>query len=350
MLPSSASLYDASPIPTSSTGTPPPTGTYALSLGAAEATQTACLTNQSYSAAWDCHMPDAASVAIQILYQSDNSCEGALLFDTTPNYESTNISYGTMPPVTQFSQFWSVEDNDDPSRGPAFYFQSFYDKLVVVPQTALPSSSGSGSGSNSKRSPFTLDPAWHTVHQIASGEEPWFCFWNGTFLEGFIYANYTQTSISSSHTPSSTSHPTTAGGALSSYSSSSLITSSPMQTHTPSSSSISGTSPTATSHVARQTSGGGEYSNLQTFGYSVKIEERRIAGSPQPYCQKMQILDDGTAGVVIDPNTGSAITVTLGESDPSYSAYQSADLSSSKLRKRSDTVPGGCHCQWWGGT
>ncbi|KAL1301676.1 hypothetical protein AAFC00_005893 [Neodothiora populina] len=344
-LPSSTSLLDASPIPTSSMGAPPPTGTYALTLGMPEETRSACLTNQSYAAAWDCNIPGppALAISIQETSTSSGSFEGACLFDTSDYDDYTNFSYGTQTPSTSFSQFIAVQDNDDPDRGPAYYFQALYDKLVILPQSSLPSPYSQPE----KRSPwFTGESDWSTRKQIAAGEKPWFCYWNGTMLEGFIYsANYTDDSNSSAVNPAS-------------------ITSSLSSTPTSSSSyfttTVSGVSTTATLTAASATSAtpspysstnaergpdGDAYDELPSFGRLVKIEERRVQSNLAPYCQLMQILDDGTAGAVSDAD-GNPIRITLGETDPTYGAYQSSSSSSSGSSRR-DRVAGGCHCQWW---
>lgn len=318
-MPSSTNLPDASPIPTSSTGTPPATGTFALSLGQAEATQAACLTNSSFADAWGCSIPSPQSLAIVIEQPPSGSdeCEGAYLFDASNNNDYTNVTYGAQMPTTSFSQFLTVTDIDDTALGPAFYFEAFYDKLVVVPAASIPYS---GFNSNSKRDPsFTVPPKWHTQHEIAAGEQPWFCYWNSTFVEGFIYTNnYTG---SNGNTASVSISPSSA---------------SPVMASSASAASASQTS----SSKLRRTYQGADYNTLSAFGYVVKIEERRTAGSPQPYCQKMQILDDGTAGVVVNTSTGQPIVIDLSEEDPSITAYQTAT---------SDEVPGGCHCQWWSG-
>jgi len=122
---------------------------------------------------------------------------------------------------------------------------------------------------------------------------------------------------------------------------------------------------------------------LPVFPYIVKIEERRIPNNPiEPYCQKMQLLNDGRLGPVGDAS-GNPIVVQLNEKDTSPSALQSmlqagpshvptsaseyesrnmvdfddSDGSNqysdyevtSKTRslpwKRADP-PGSCHCQW----
>lgn len=289
---------------------------------------------------------------------SSSGSEGACLFSASTN---NTINYGTQVPQTGFSPFLTVQDNDDPSRGPAFYFQAFYDKVVVVPETDLPQSS------SQKRSadPY-IKPQWMTRNQVAPGDKPWFCYWNGTFLEGFVYANnYT----GSAGSQSSSTSPATSTAFSSSYSSSATSgggsSSGPQQTSTPPPYTSSYSAPPYTSSYSappytstysappsstpaparrfmeRQAD---SYGELTPFGYIVKIEERRIQDSPSPYCVKMQLLYDGTANFAPDDN-GNPITITLSENDPGYSAYQSAGLT----KKRSDTVAGGCHCQWWSG-
>ncbi|GAB7351414.1 hypothetical protein MBLNU459_g2085t2 [Dothideomycetes sp. NU459] len=350
--PRPSSFFDASPLPTP-TGNPPVTGTYALSVGTAEATQSACLVNQNYSQAWGCDMPSPPDMAINIGYQPAGSSgpEGAYLFSASDN---TTISYGTQVPETEFSPFLSVQDNDDPSRGPAFYFQAFYDKLVIVPASALPPSSGS----QKRDAEFYIDPQWQTRRQVAAiGDQPWYCYWNGTFLEGFIYVNnYTGSAGSQSAATYATSTASPTGShspsSASPYMPSTTTRGSsggPSQVSTPLSSTatyppLSSTTPAAARRFMERQASTTNYGQLAPFGYVVKIEERRIQDSPSPYCVKMQILNDGTANVVPDAN-GNPITINLSESDPGYSAYQSAGLT----RKRTDTVAGGCHCQWWSG-
>jgi len=358
LLPSSTSLYDASPIPTSSSGSPPPTGTYALTLGSPEAVQSACLIDQDYNLAWSCDMagPQSLGISIQDPPSNAGGWQGATLLDTSADNGYSNISYGTQTPTTSFSQFIAVTDNDDPDQGPAFYFQAFYDKVVVAPPNAFASAAPPSTTSSSKKrdgATFNLPSAWYTRHQIAAGEQPWFCFWNGTFIEGFIYSTNNTEEGSSSNTSSavsSTAPPSASTPSTFTTTSTILEVSGPSTTST-----VRMASPTSDSHgwsssathMAKRFTGD-YYNQIPQFNYLVKIEERRIAGSPQPYCQKMQILDDGTAGIVSDPSTGSPIRIPLGENDPSYSSYPTGS-SSSRKAKRSATVPNGCHCQWWSG-
>lgn len=321
-------------------------------------------------------MASAQSLAITIQdppTNSNNAWEGAYLFDTTGGEASNNFTYGTQTPITTFSQFIAVTDNDDPGQGPAFYFQSFYNKVVVLPESAFPSASSSSASvsasasaslsSKAKRDYPHLDlpPGWHTRHQkVHSGEKPWFCYWNSTFLEGFIYANNNSGTVTASSsasaaaaTTSITSSSSSSSGQSGYTSSTSAQVSGPSTTSTSMVTSTSSTYPSSTqTSNSKRDSTGVSWAQLSQFGYLVKIEERRIPGSPAPYCQQYQILDDGTPGVLFDTN-GNPINITLSEQDPGYSAYQgsaspTSSSSSSKLR-RSDPVNGACHCQWWSG-
>lgn len=284
------------------------------------------------------------------------SSEGACLYGFS---NASGINYGTQPPNTQFAPFISVQDDDEPYRGPAFYFQTFYDKFVVVPENALPAASTI----NQKRS--LIDPDWFTQHQVQAGDKPWFCWFNGTFLEGFIYANnYTSDDSSPSASLSSSS-----SSASSPSLSSPLTTSTIIEVSGPSTTTTLIPASQATAHTRRAVSGsythaakrhleklakrGWTFAELSSFGYVVKIEERRVPDSQQPYCNQYQILDNGLAGPLVDPSTNQQITVYLEETDPDYSAYQqqqdaAPSASSSKVKR--DPITGSCHCEWWSGS
>lgn len=342
------SLIDASPLPTLSVGSPPATGTYALSLGAAQATQAACLTNQSFAAAWSCNIPSPETVAIIIQQQGSgsSSAEGATLLDES-NFDSyTNFSYGTQAPTTSFSQFIGVTDYDAPSRGPAFYFSAYYNKLVIVEESAFPAGVATANEKRQGWSYSDLDQ-WTQRKQIAAGSKPWFCYWNGTFLEGFIYSQDKAVTANTSSATSTRASSSTAALSITSSGPSYTPSSSTLFTTT-----VSGASTTATLTAAASTSvATPESSTLAAFGYVVKIQERRLENSEAaPYCQQMQILDDGSAGLLTDID-GNVVSFALPETDPSYSAYASAYASASPSSTGTpEYIPGGCLCQWWSGT
>ncbi|GAB7363061.1 hypothetical protein MBLNU230_g3354t1 [Neophaeotheca triangularis] len=207
----STSLYDASIIATPASSLPP-TGTYALTLSTPQETQAGCLANQDYAAAWSCDLAGvpAAAVKVGTAEDEDDSPVGASLYYAS---ESTEVEYGTQRQVlmSDFAPFLAVSDNDNPENGPAFYFQAQYNKVVVLPENAFDQSS------KSKRQAWSLPDTFSQKQVIDPGEKPWFCYWNNTLLEGYIYVQQPVAgsfSISSSVGGSSSS-PTVAASAIS---------------------------------------------------------------------------------------------------------------------------------------
>ncbi|KFY40306.1 hypothetical protein V494_03574, partial [Pseudogymnoascus sp. VKM F-4513 (FW-928)] len=186
------------------------------------------------------------------------------------------FSYGTQPPDFRPKNVMTlVSDYDDPHLGPAWFFQVNYDKVVILPQevlslpasrarrhaaeaevddvieptptptsststpldpnaptsTATPAStgtdaaaaasspatnnlsgggSGSGSGSGSGWPPPPGSYPRHNV--VTAGSTPWFCYWNGTLLETFVYPNATSEASEKWSSSYGAAGPTTASG------------------------------------------------------------------------------------------------------------------------------------------
>lgn len=224
------------------------------------------------------------------------------------------------PPNTILSSLQLVQDLDEPQLGPAYQFQVFYNKLVVAPASAF------NAASSSKRDmhggPHTLGD-WFMRHQVAAGDQPWFCYWNNTLLEGFIYIQDNSTMANATTTSPSWS--------ASAGSSSAIL--------------ASATSTSAAHKRVIRQADSDDVLALQLYPYVIKLEERRIPGAPQPYCQQYQMLDDGSVGALDNGSSGEPIIVQLSESDPGLAAYSSAGL-----KQRSTEVAGGCHCQWFSGS
>jgi len=318
-------LYDASPI-ASSTAASIPTGTFSLAIGLPQEGQAECLTNSSQSAAWSCDIARESKMLISIGTQpgSGGSRLGAYVYPA--DNDDDFYTYGTQVPSTSWQPLQVVTDLDNPAAGPAYQFQAFYSKLVVAsPDAFQPSSVG---GNDNRKREAELDPYWFIRHEtIPAGEQPWFCFWNQTLLEGFIYIKQNSSSANATNTMqgSASHHGASYTGTL---------TSSCPPTSTPSPTSSGPYSFTPSYPDSPQN--GGMFSNpYPEYQYIITIEERRIPGSTPPYCQKMQILDDGKAGF-LPP------VITLGEDDPGYRAYANAGL----RRPKRMEVDGSCHCQW----
>jgi hypothetical protein len=96
------------------------------------------------------------------------------------------FAYGSQPPLLPSAQVLSlVTDSQDPTRGPAWFFEFPYDKLVILVEDAFTvpgikrdlDDLDSNDGASSRKS--VAEP----------GDKPWFCYWNGTLLEAFIYVS-----------------------------------------------------------------------------------------------------------------------------------------------------------------
>ncbi|KAK4956854.1 hypothetical protein LTR10_006382 [Elasticomyces elasticus] len=380
----STRFYDASAIATPATG--PPTGTYRLPLSTPQETQAACLTVANQQPAWSCDLAGQPAQGITVNIPAGGNETGAYIFYGA---DDDQLCYGAQQSLMQttWAPFHAVQDNDAPGDGPAFYFQQFYDKVVVVPENALPVPNQSNN--KEKRQAIQLDQGWLHRKQIAQpGERPWFCVWNNTMMEGFIYvqqqvaSSYVLTSMTATSTSNATAATATtattttspARGSPTSIITTTVTGASSTETFTGPAEKISAWSSYVASHQAAQTDGAGAgagdddgnggghrkrqiddddaaapLAELQTYPYIVKIEERRLEGNTvNPYCQQYQILDNGDYNWVADDN-GDAIMIQLQEDDPSYAAYQSAGVAgSSKINSRG-IVPGGCHCQWMSG-
>ena len=269
--------FDATPFTTLPSGISAlPTGTYGLPITTPSTQEQGCIVDTTESGAWSCQIPPALPYQMNVDWipsASDLSNN-----ELTLNYGNNTIDflpYGAQPPVLSQTQVLGlVTDSQNPERGPAWFFQVPYNKLVIMPEEALTAPS-----SNSKRqygnghSPQTGD--FMGKKGVAQpGDNPWFCYWNGTLLEAFIYVNQTSSWGRSSSSTSSTctTTPTPTGG------------------H---GGSATGTGPSSSSTSMAQSSSysGSGSSNPEFLGIYpkvVKVEERRIPRGAQtipPYCR-----------------------------------------------------------------
>ena len=251
------------------------------------------------------------------------------------------IRYGSQPPqLNQPANLVLMKDKDDFSRGPAYVFQQHYDKVVIVHEEDIP-----GGIPNSKRSLLKRwfydkglenhgslmgrqdDDDWASNSIAHPVDRPWFCYWNNTILEGFIFV--TQDASAN----------TTASGTLPSAAATS-----------------SGSSDFPGSRIKRQNP-----SSPSSYPKSMKIEERRPLNPSRPYCEQMQILNTYQPGPLVDPITHLVNTVYLSESEsldliqnliggsPSLQAPDASPSGFPEKRGAKDkrfTPPSSCQCGW----
>jgi hypothetical protein len=100
-----------------------------------------------------------------------------------------------------------VIDSQDPSSGPAWFFEMTYDKVVILPPNTFPPSANSKRREeerhNDRDQGQPVGGFTGRKNVLQPGDKPWFCYWNGTLLETFIYVS---TSISDTNLLSNT-HP-----------------------------------------------------------------------------------------------------------------------------------------------
>ena len=255
------------------------------------------------------------------------------------------IQYGAQTPQLDLQPMQLVLDLDYKSYGPAYHFSTTYDKVVVLRPEEL--SAGlylkkrQSAGEIPPRQRFTVQP----------GDYPWYCYWNRTYIEGYIYAedNSTAASFTALPTmwPTNSPSSTASGNAI-------FAAVTPIPTSITASPSTAAAEATATpSSIVRRDAAAdaaASQSRIPPYPRIVKIEERRLPDSPQPYCQRMVLLDNGE--IAPAPNGNDPITALwLQEQDPSWAEYWSETPTTQSKRdavsvERRGDPPDSCHCQW----
>ena len=285
-----------------------------------------------------------------------------------PAVPGPRVQYGAQPPeLDDQSPLVLMEYRDDPTKGPAYIFGQHYNKTVILKEEELP-----GGYLPPKRSLFERwslneevtdkpsrlherdDSTWGSGSFVQPSDKPWYCFWNGTILEGFIFitepANYSASESTTSSYPAATSE---------SY---------PATTSESYPATTSESYPVATSEAypkygpppKRQAP-----PNFPQYPKMIKIAERRPQNNcVQPYCQQMQILNTGQPGPLRSPTTNELIIVNLTELEPPFQHQDQEvsgdeggrpgpwDSAGGQPRRRSHTkrqYHNSCQCEWRSG-
>lgn len=210
--------FDAQFLQTAPAGIPAlPTGSYALPITVPSTQQAGCLQNSAQSAAWTCQIQPAIPYQLDIDFIPGASpvTDNEITLDYGNN-SMTFLSYGAQPPLMTQAQVMGLAiDSQSRERGPAWFFQAPYNKVVVVPENALSASSNDRRRDTSQGPPASAFMGRKGTAQV--GQNPWICYWNGTVLETFIYVNQTS-SYGASSSGSSSSRTTSASSSTSSQS------------------------------------------------------------------------------------------------------------------------------------
>ena len=327
------SLVDATPLPSTPTNLPPlPTGAFTVPLRNPSISNNFCLNGSSYPNSWSC----VTGGSLQL----DISDSNMVTLSPSSPVSINRTHFGAQPPqLDQPAPLSLMNDKDWMAMGPAWFFQQAYTKVVVVPDTIFQVNPGTPKRwfgrRNSLESSTWMAPRSFERHTVAQpSAKPWFCYWNGTILEGFIYVNQT---LNDGDDNDPSAYATTSSDPADFPSAPFTIATSFPFSPSPSGYPIK-------SRNKRQAS---ESAPPAVCPKIVKIEERRNPNtSPQPYCVQYQIMNDYTAQLI--PNVQP---VFLDDDEPlSENEVQNASGGHHKGKRADlwerDVPRSACECEW----
>ncbi|KAF7715671.1 Uncharacterized protein PECH_001547 [Penicillium ucsense] len=255
-----------------------------------------CIDDNKFRHAWSC-MDQPSNFDIR--FGGENGHHHFVVFNNAG--PTSSLTYGAQLPIfptpTQSLSF--AFDTSETGLGPALFLFAKFDKLVIVPETQF-----EWAGSVSARSLNADGQLFDRIHRMQTaqpGDKPWFCYWNQTMMEMFIYVDQFTASAITNGASASTDM--------------TLVTGSPSPTP-----SVNG---------------------LLDLPRKIKIEERRdFAGIQQPYCQQMQVGPDGR---VKGPIQSQIITIQEREPTPT-TTYTNADNGARQTYTAKAQFATPCYC------
>jgi hypothetical protein len=206
-----------------------------------------------------------------------------------------------------------MQDKTNMSLGPALFFFTDFDKVIIIAEEDFPAIAPE---KRSVREAEVLQRGLNPTNPptvAQPGHRPWFCWWNVTFLEAFIYVNQTRTGYLNLPSPTigAIEDPETTSGA---------------------------------DEFPVPPDPGSKADML--YPWLVKIEEKRfVQHGPAPYCEQMQLMDDGT---IAGPLEGGPVLIE--ELDVSR-APGVVEAFPQILKREDEEEPGpeveNCFCQWF---
>ena len=182
------SLVDAEPISSPWASIPTPIlGDYTILLKNANNVSKECVPDPLKAPAWDCTAGALMALSIQI---EGSDSDPVVLFNYSDNdgpSDSTlsKVRYGAQPPIlNNYTNMSLMQAKEHRDKGPAYVFHKQFDKLVILPEDTFDDVK-----SRRQRRDSVYDGNYHFSEALYAppGHKPWFCYWNGTLLEGFIF-------------------------------------------------------------------------------------------------------------------------------------------------------------------
>ncbi|KAF9889975.1 hypothetical protein FE257_006849 [Aspergillus nanangensis] len=282
---------DATPITTTPLNLLPlPTGDWVIPADPKNQSKF-CISDWDYTASWTCMTQGKIPISVSGTQEQPNI--------SFPEMPSSEFTYGAQVPVfpSPTQSLSLMMDSSDMSLGPALTFFSLFDKLVIVPQDTFPSEAAT------KRSVDEDDVILNSFQRKQAarvGDKPWFCWWNSTVMEFFVYLN--ETTKESPFTASSTR----------------------IQ--------VQPTASTSTSTAKRE-------DTLLNYPRRIKMEEKRdYAEAHVPYCQQMQVMEHGKL------QTASPETIQIKEREPTPTTTIKGDGSATQTYTAKAQYESVCYC------
>ena len=341
--------YDATPIPTPSNLPALVTGTFSLPSMPNRVSST-CFNDTTLSQAWACNIVLFAPMVMNIDQGSPD--RGGYSVTVTSNLTLTltnNVySYGEQPfYMPDPLPMELVNDTYQPARGPAWFRMLPFNKTVILPEASLTASPSSSTPTQVAARSHIDDFMRKGIAQ--PGDKPWVCTWPETFFEIFIYPEQNSSwnnaaSGSSSSWPSGTA---TSGSTSASHGGNSCVYAS---SGYPPASTTSDAGPSATTpYVPAETSSWVLPPPL--YPRVLKLEERRIHQSPQPYCRQMEISHDGQPARPVKDANGDDVVIYIAETEPAPPGVAARSQSragyNNGLAYRDSSELSDCGCTWF---
>ncbi|EGC40958.1 conserved hypothetical protein [Histoplasma capsulatum var. duboisii H88] len=300
-------MLDAAQLTTTPSLLPIPTGDFQIPAASLHGSSNSCVNDDDLVKSWQCMNKGSFSCSLS---EED---DGSKSIELQSYKRNGNFIYGAQAPALEVTTFdlKLMLDKTQPDLGPALFFFTPFDKLVIIHSDDFPHvlSGQPVDGVQLRRRAGTAAP-------MASkpGDRPYFCWWNSTYLELFIYVNQqlsepTTTTGSGQYTPTKTSTTLTSTTAL----------------------------PSLDLRGLRTTSLAAPGGLPMEYPRMIKLEEIRSStdGTP-PYCEQMQVMDDGT----ISGPLGSRVPVD--EAETTLSSSRSDGNGTLSAPDDDDD----CFCQW----
>ncbi|OAP59362.1 hypothetical protein AYL99_06660 [Fonsecaea erecta] len=333
---------DADPAQTGPSTPSCPTGHYTIPLNQTEEINS-CVIDDEYSHTWECL--DVALLGINVFANGPNY---SVVFDDY-SVRPQLFRYGPQPPDFNGTSFamQPYKDKEDDQLGVALFFSVLFDKLIIVPADQLSPDSGPMKRSVSFPELAGRGMPYWGANYLSIGDKPWYCFWNSSVSEFWVFLDQNmndayETYSSSSTITSASSQPTNAGP----YS----MTHAPAYGTGPTTSNPSTTTPYPSDPTDADYWAGTKVKRQATIGSPdfpklVKmVEKRKPDDNVQPYCQQMQVLNNWQIMPIPD-----VPTICVDESD--YGTPTSGPDKRRVMRRGNpntvEQLGSNCICEWF---